>query len=158
MKRIDWKNLIKNCSGTSEKRKAILDATLKAVNEHSHKFKQKRGKKQQNIPKERRVMHRKKKKLKANLKKLNLTNNRKENIENSISNIDANLLLSHRNERMREEMCAISNIKVNPKHFFTYAKRYAKTKSGIGPFKINEDLITVPNEISEALSICFKFL
>ena len=148
----NWKSLIESCSSSADKREAILEATLKAVDEHSHKYKQKRGKKHQNIPKERRVMHRKKKKLRVKLKDIKLTSNRKENIEKSISNIDTNLLLSHQNERIREEMCAISNIKVNPKHFFTYAKKHVKTKSGIGPFKIDEDLITVPNEISEALS------
>ena len=43
-------------------------------------------------------------------------------------------------------------MKVNPKYFFTYAKKHIKTKSSIGPFKINDNLITAPEEISEKLS------
>ena len=148
----DWKNVINNCSSSVEMREAIIETSLKIMDEHGHKFKEQRGKKQQNIPKDRRTLHRKKKKLKEKLKRKNLTRNRIENIEKSISDIDTDLLLSHQNERVREEMCAISNIKVNPKHFFTYAKKHAKTKGGIGPFKINEDLITESNKMSEALS------
>ena len=148
----DWKNVINNCSSSVEMREAIIETSLKIMDEHGHKFKEQRGKKQQNIPKDRRTLHRKKKKLKVKLKRKNLTRNRIENIEKSISDIDTDLLLSHQNERVREEMCAINNIKVNPKHFFTYAKKHAKTKGGIGPFKINEDLITESNKMSEALS------
>ena len=49
-------------------------------------------------------------------------------------------------------MQAISNMKVNPKYFYTYAKKHIITKSSIGPFKINDNLITAPEEISEKLS------
>ena len=49
-------------------------------------------------------------------------------------------------------MHAINNIKENPKHFFTYAKKHIKTRSTVGPFKIDEKLITSFEEISEKLS------
>ena len=75
---------------------------MKAVDENSSKFKQPRGRKQQNIPKERRILLRKKKKLKTSLKKKNLSSNRKETIEKSILDIDTNLLFSHQNERIWE--------------------------------------------------------
>ena len=86
------------------------------------------------------------------MKKKNLSNNRKESIKNTIIDIDKQLLTSHQNERNSEEMQAISNMKVNPKYFYTYAKKHIKTKSSIGPFKINDNLITAPEEISEKLS------
>ena len=60
LKGTDWNNII-NCSNSEEMREAILETTMKAVDENSSKFKQPRGKKQQNIPKERRTMLRKKK-------------------------------------------------------------------------------------------------
>ena len=123
-KETDWNYIITNCSSSEEKIEAILETTMKAVDENSSKFKQPRGRKQQNIPKERRILLRKKKKLKTSLKKKNLSSNRKETIEKSILDIDTNLLFSHQNERIREEMCAINNIKVNPKHFFTFAKKH----------------------------------
>ena len=116
------------------------------------KFKYPRGKSRNNIPKDRRKLLKNKKKLKNKLKKNNLSNKRKDSIKNAIIDIDKQLLTSHQNERNSEEMQAISNMKVNPKYFFTYAKKHIKTKSSIGPFKINDNLIAAPEEISEKLS------
>ena len=77
---------------------------------------------------------------------------RKDRLEEAISSIDIRLLNSHQTERETEEGKAINTIKTNPKHFFTYAKKHLKTKSAIGPFKIEEKLITQPKEISQQLS------
>ena len=115
------------------------------------KFKHPRRKSRKNIPKNRRKLLRNKKKLKNKLKKNNLSNNKKENIKNAISVVDKQLLSSHQNERINEEKHAISNMKVNPKHFYTYANKHIKTKSSIGPFRINENLIIDSDEISEKL-------
>ena len=74
------------------------------------------------------------------------------NIEKSIEEIDKKLLDSHKNERNKEEACAINNIKNRPKHFFAYAKRHSKIKSTIGPFKIYDELVTALDDISNKLS------
>ena len=37
--------------------------------------------------------------------------------------------------KLRKELCAIQNIKKNPNHFYKYAKKFAKSKSRIGPLK-----------------------
>ena len=60
------------------------------------------------------------------------------------------LLKSHKNEKIENETYAIKNIKTNPKHSFTYAKKKLKTKSVIGPFRINEEIFNT------ALDICGK--
>ena len=74
----------------------------------------------------------------------------KENIKNAISDVDKQLLSSHQNERINEEKHAISNMKVNPKHFYTYANKHIKTKSSIGPFRINENLTTSTPDLGSA--------
>ena len=104
------------------------------------------------IPRDRRVLLRQKKKLKGKLRNRNISTDRKENIEKIITDIDVKLLTSHRNERITEELSAIKNIKTNPKHFFTYAKKHMKTKSSIGPFKMGNEIITALEEISQKLS------
>ena len=43
-------------------------------------------------------------------------------------------------------------MRINPKHFFAYAKKYIKTKSTIGPFKNEDKLITDLEDISQKLS------
>ena len=152
LREINWTDILKNYTTSEEKINVILEIVSKAVDEHCIKFKYPRGKSRNNIPKDRRKLLRNKKKLKNKLKKKNLSNNRKESIKNAIIDIDKQLLTSHQNERNNEEMQAISNMKVNPKYFYTYAKKHIKTKSSIGPFKMDDNLITAPEEISEKLS------
>lgn len=59
---------------------------------------------------------------------------------------------SYEREAKSEEHRAISNIKVNPKYFFKYAKRKANTRTTIGPLKYNLHQTTDPQKISEALN------
>ena len=152
LKDVNWKELLDSCENSEEKMFLFLIMVNQIVNEHCIKFKQPKGKSKKNIPRDRRKLLRKKKKFRNSLKKRGITKNKITIIENEIINIDKQLLDSHRNERINEEMHAIDNIKENPKHFFTYAKKHIKTKSTIGPFKIEEKLITSFEEISEKLS------
>merc|ERR1739838_676397 len=133
LREIDWTDVLNNYVTSEEKKNIILEIVSKTVDEHCVKFKYPRGKSRNNIPKDRRKLLRNKKKLKNKLKKNNLSNKRKDSIKNAIIDIDKQLLTSHQNERNSEEMQAISNMKVNPKYFFTYAKKHIKTKSSIGP-------------------------
>ena len=52
---------------------------------------------------------------------------------------------------------AVAKIKRNPKAFYAYAKRFQKTKSGIGPL-INEkdEIINKPEEVAEVLRNQYK--
>ena len=148
----NWAELLKDCNTSDEKIKVILDIICKVIDENCVKFKETRGKTRKIIPRDRRILLRQKKKLKGKLRNRNISSDRKENIEKIITDIDVKLLTSHRNERMTEELNAIRNIKTNPKHFFTYAKKHMKTKSSIGPFKMGKDIITALEEISQKLS------
>ena len=112
------------------------------------------------IPRDRRILLRRKKKLRAKLMRKHISAKRKDFIERSIESIDQELLSSLKNQRINEEARAIENIKTKPKHFFTFAKKYIKTKSTIGPFKINNkiitDLLNISRKLSEQYSSSFS--
>ena len=149
--KIDWNEMLSKFKSSAEKLQVFLDIVSKVVDEYSVKFKQQRGVGLKKIPRNRRILLRSKKKLRKKLKNESLSKNKKDHIEDSITNIDVELLDSHQRERYNEEAKAIINMKTNPKYFFTHARKHLKTKSTIGPFKIDEQLITLPKEISEKL-------
>lgn len=150
--KINWKEFLDSCANSEEKVEMFLALVNQIVNEHCIKFMHPKGMSKKNIPRERRRLLRSKKKLKNIMKKKGISINKKVKISNEIINIDKLLLVSHQNERLNEEMHAINNMKENPKYFFTYAKKHIKTRSTIGPFKIEEKLITASEDISEMLS------
>ena len=51
----------------------------------------------------------------------------------------------------KKEQMAIEQIKKNPKYFWNYAASKSKTKTKIGPFKENDNLITDPKEKANIL-------
>ena len=51
-----------------------------------------------------------------------------------LEGIESELKHSYEKRRSGQESVAISKIKKDPKVFFTYAKRFSKTNSDIGPF------------------------
>ncbi|XP_066931539.1 uncharacterized protein [Clytia hemisphaerica] len=55
------------------------------------------------------------------------------NTKSRLIDIELKLQSSYANERYNQELDAISKIKVNPKFFYSYAKRFSKTKPKVGP-------------------------
>ena len=47
--------------------------------------------------------------------------------------IEEQISISHLEERIHEEHVAVSKFKIDPKHFFIYAKRYSICKQEVGP-------------------------
>ena len=64
-------------------------------------------------------------------------------IENKLTKLEKDILLSFENERNLNESLALSAIKSNPKLFYTYAKNNAKVKAKIGPLIKNEVVISI---------------
>ena len=89
-------------------------------------FKRQGGPQLNKIPRDRRILLRKKNKLNLKLQNNNLSNDRKKLLEKTIGEIDKKLLDSHKEEKIVKEAHAIENIKSNPKHFFAYVKRTSK--------------------------------
>ena len=79
-------------------------------------------------------------------------NTRIPHLMNEILDIENKLIKSYKDERLAEENKAVNNIKTNPKYFYSYARKHQMVKGGIGPLKVNNKLVTSPQEICENLS------
>ena len=101
------------------------------------------------IPRDRKLMMRKRHKLTKRLENENPRNI--QSIKNKIIKLENDIMLSHKIEKEQNEEKALSAIKTNPKYFYTYAKKYSTIKSKIGPLIINDEIISEPFEISEVL-------
>jgi len=74
-----------------------------------------------------------------------------------IDDIEEKLKTHYKARRNKLEKEAISKIKRNPSAFYTYAKKFAKSFSGIGPLtKENGEQITDPLETAEALKVQYE--
>ena len=134
---------------SEEKLKVIIDFVIKIVEENCNLFEGRSGAHSNNIPRDRRILLRKKKKLYRKLRNTNSADTKSE-IETVIGEIDKKLLESHDEENIVKETQALEKIKSNPKHFFAYAKKKLKTRSRIGPFEINGE------KINRSIDICIK--
>ena len=65
--------------------------------------------------------------------KLNRIILRMPQIISQLLSIEEQISSSHLKEKIHEEHVAVSKIKVDPKHFFRYAKRYSICKQEVGP-------------------------
>ena len=107
------------------------------------------------IPRDRRVLMRKRKKLRTRL--IGTRDPRKLNsIERNLEEIDAKLVDSHEVQQAREELIAVEKIQENSKFFFGYARSKSKIKSPIGPLIANNQTVTNPLEMSEILKEQFE--
>ena len=68
-------------------------------------------------------------------KKLTKKNSKSYKIKQKLIDIELLLQESYKRERNKVELDASSKIKTNPKYFFSYAKRFSKTKPKVGPLK-----------------------
>merc|ERR1711874_869660 len=96
LKKINWPEVLDEYKKSEEKLKVILEIVIKIIEENCTTFRNQRGSHTNNIPKDRRVLFRKKRKLKE-LQKRNPPD-RKKQIEKDISEIDKKLLNSYEEE------------------------------------------------------------
>ena len=121
------------------------------MDENCEIFESRGGTQSNNIPRDRRILLRKKKKLHKKLRNTNSAESKVE-LEDSISEIDKKLLESHDEENITKETRALEKIKSNPKHFYAYANKKLKTRSKIGPFDINGE------KFDKLADICIKLV
>ena len=81
------------------------------------------------------------------------TGARAEALNLRLISIELELHKSYRQQSNREETKAISNIKRNPKSFYSYANKFSKVSTAIGPL-INsaKKLVTSASQMAEILS------
>ena len=92
------------------------------------------NKKIRRIPRERRILMRKRSKLKAQYLKATLPT-KSLRIREKLLNIEKQLQRSYRNLAESDEFKAIQAIKTNSKYFYSYAKKKSKIKTKIGPLE-----------------------
>lgn len=112
--------------------KIIIDVAYKFVPARKSARKGSRTK----IPRERRILMRKRRKLLDQLEQTE-SDKKKEAIREKLIRIELLLRKSHSDDRSRKEQLAVKAIKTNSKYFFSYAKQFSSTRSSIGPL-LNE--------------------
>ena len=132
---------------------ALLTCPRKRIPDRPCNGAQPTKKKKTNKKKE--ILRRKKRKLKARIRALEALDPTAPNIKTLSDNV--NLLNIEMRDAINEEfnrreMQAVATVKKNPRFFFSYAKRYSKLRSNVGPLR-NEDesLTTDPKAMADIL-------
>ena len=89
-----------------------------------------------NIPKDRRILMRRRRKINKYLNQI-IKNGRRSKLLKELREIEKKLQDSYKAHTTKREQVAIQSIKRNSKYFFTYAKKFSKIKSSIGPLKLS---------------------
>ena len=89
------------------------------------------------IPRHRRILMRKRRKL-VDQSKSASSDKHRDKIKAKLIKIELLLQKSHSEARSRKEQLAVKAIKTNSKFFFSYAKQFSSTKTSIGPL-LNEN-------------------
>jgi len=104
------------------------------------------------IPRERRVLMRRRRKVAKQLSNFP-SNAVKTRLENELVTIEMKLQDSYARSLSNQEQKALAAIKSNPKYFFSYVKKFSKTKPSIGPLlNAQKQYVTESAEMAELLS------
>ena len=104
------------------------------------------------IPRYRKNLMRRRRRIAVQLQKVTSENRRKK-LMTEARDIEKKLQKSYRETRDINEQKAVDAIKTNSKYFFSYAKKFSKVVSGIGPLMDSaKTLVTSPTQMAEMLS------
>ena len=105
------------------------------------------------IPRDRKILMRRRRKLNLQLDDLNISLKRKSSLRKMLVQVEKDLLNSHSKSKSRAEKKAVQSIKKNKKCFFSYVNKLSKTASKIGPLVTNEKtLVSDPQKMAEMVS------
>ena len=113
---------------------AFIDTVLKMCENHIPSKKKSASAQRHNIPRDRRILMRKRTSLHKQLTESQHEKQRN-SIRKKIEEIEQQLKESHIHQRIREEGDAVNNTQRNPKYFYSYCKKFSKTKTQIGPLQ-----------------------
>ena len=105
------------------------------------------------------VLNRKRRKLSSQLsalKQKNPLSAKIKAIQDQIDLLHFYIKETHVAEQSLQEKIAIGKVLNNPKYFFSYAKRFSKSPSNIGPLLENGDLTNDPLEMANTLQDQYK--
>merc|ERR1712179_181021 len=83
LKNIKWVEILENCKTSKEKLNKILEVVIKIVEENCSKFRYRRGAQINKIPRDRKILLRKKKKFREKLESKEVSSSRKSIIKKS---------------------------------------------------------------------------
>ena len=127
---LDWSQIL-----TEKEPNDMMNSFVQSCVESSKKFIPKKSaakKKQNSIPRNRRILMRRRTKV---VKQLSATKSqtRKIKLEEENKEIERKLQQSYRQEKTEMERRAVHAIEKNSKYFFSYAKKFSTVTTGIGP-------------------------
>ena len=129
MDECNWEDEFRDLEATE-----MLDKFVNFITSLAAKYvplRKKPSAKSDKIPRDRRILMLKRTRAKKQLK--TATGARAEALNLRLISIELELQKSYRQQSNREETKAISNIKRNPKSFYSYANKFSKVSTAIGP-------------------------
>ena len=123
-----------------------------------HKEQMKSVKKMKNIiPRDRRILMRRRRKLNSKLGLVNTSLKERQSISNELLKIEQDLLKSHACSKNYQETKALASIKKNSKYFFSYVNKLSKCSSNIGPLVTDDGkFISDSKDMADLLSKQFQ--
>lgn len=150
IKSVNWDDMLTELS-PSDTLNSIIEKVINLC-EASVPISKKTIPRKHHIPKQNRILMRRKKRINQRLTRNNVTENSRLKLNQEKFSIENKLKTIHMETRLNEEKKATAAIKQNSKYFFTYAKRHSNTQSSIGPLTDSEGNITTdPKTICELL-------
>ena len=128
---INWNSTLKDLS-PEEQLTTVMDEIHKVCEKYIPQRKSQLRSGKPKIPRDRRILMRKRKKINNQLK-LKISDQRRLKLNKKLVNIEISLQESFKASKRYGEEKAIEAIKSNPKYFFSYAKKHSKLNSQIGP-------------------------
>ena len=105
------------------------------------------------IPRHRKNLMRRRTKIKKQMKQNKIPKRRRTKLKHELIEIEMALQSDYCSQRKKQEEQAVSAIKTNSKHFFSYAKKFSTTRQGIGPLTgPNSEPVSCPQKMAEMLS------
>ena len=126
----EWKEELSTLSPT-DMMKTFTQICLHAAQKHVPKRKLKH-KNVSKIPRDRKILMRRRSTINKHLAN-KPSDARREKLQKESAEIERKLQASYKSERHAMEEKAVSAIKKNQKYFFTYARKFSKVATGIGP-------------------------
>ena len=149
----DWDHLFENQSVT-RMFEILIEVCATATSNHCPL--KRRIKRRNPIPRQRRVLMRRRTKLRKALSRES-AEPRRSKIMSQLIQIEKDLQESYRTQQTTEEEKAVEAIRENPKFFYSYTKSRSHVRSTVGPF-LNEsgDYVSDPKTLADMLSIQYK--
>ena len=130
----------------------LTESCARISKDHVPKRKISTDRKHSTIPRDRRILMRRRCKVNKQLCSTQ-SENVKTRLRTEARDIEIKLQRSYKNEKESNETKAVGAIKRNSRYFYTYAKKFSKISAGIGPFiDAAKNVISLPSKMAEMLT------